>query len=250
MNKNQNADNLVEIGNKLFSNEKYFLAVKSYSFALNIDNKNMRAYLNQAAANLKIDRYYQAYLSARKAWALSSGKAEFQNQAEKALFRMGKASYFMREYEKSARYYSQCLDLNPANKEADEELGRSKRRLNESVTGIYDMKDLIEKHKNGDLRFDVADYNSPDIKVVEVATNCKGVIAVNSIKKGTLLVVSKAVSIAYNKELNAKKFVLNINHFTRRHDSQAQMQSFTNLIQKMQSNFKLAKQIYSLYPGR
>ena len=225
------------------------MAVKSYSFALNIDNKNIRGYLNQAAANLKIERYYQAYLSARKAWVLCAGKVELQNQTEKALFRMGKASYFMCEYEKSVKYYGQCLDLNPANQEAVDELARSKKRLNESVTGIYDMKDLVEKHKKGNFRFDVADYNSSDIKVVDVEKNCKGVIAVKAIKKGTLLVVSKALSITYNKELDEKKVVLAMNHFTRRYDTQAQMQTFSTVIQKMQSNPKLAKKIYSLYPG-
>ena len=99
---------------------------------------------------------------------------------------------------------------------------------------------MVENLKKGDIYMNVADYTSNDIKIVELEKNCKGVFAVKPIKKGTLLVVSKAISVSYENEkddLEIPSVMTCIEENTAK------------IIIKMDNDPELAKQIYYLYAG-
>jgi len=91
----------------------------------------------------------------------------------KALFRMGKSAYLMREFSKSADHFNECLKLDNANCEARDGLENSFRRIQESETGNYDLKRLLEQYQTGNLHMDIADFQSEHISIVDVSTVSK-----------------------------------------------------------------------------
>jgi tetratricopeptide (TPR) repeat protein len=90
---------------------------------------------------------------------------------------MGKAAFNMRQFDLALEAFEKCLALNFKNKEANEEILRTKKRLVESSTGKYDMKSVIEHalvHKQP--RLDLADYvsNNIEIRIINNDSNYKG----------------------------------------------------------------------------
>lgn len=69
----------------------------------------------------------------------------------------------------------------------------------------------------------------------------------NDIKRGTLLVGSKAASIAYDSECHVKVF--SINFYTKKIDQASNNQNLANLFFKLQHDPYLAEQVYGLFPG-
>ncbi|KAH7698866.1 hypothetical protein AAVH_34036 [Aphelenchoides avenae] len=116
----------------------------------------------------------------------------------------------MRKWELAERHYQEMCDAFPSNEDAKERLRRAQRRLSESRTGIYDIGKLYELGEQGEMDIDVADFLGP-IEVVDVPGKGrqalgktypavtpkvrKGFVATQDVKKGTLLMVSKAFAI-------------------------------------------------------
>jgi len=77
--------------------------------------------------------------------------------------------------------------LNYKNQEAQNELARTKERLTESKTGVFNFKGLYEQFfKREELYMDIADYKSDKITVAEIHNKAKGVIAIEHILKGKI----------------------------------------------------------------
>jgi len=78
-----------------------------------------------------------------------------------------KAAYQMRQFEKSKEHSESCLKYTKENtKDVEAELIKSKERIKESITGIYDFASIVEQHlKRENLNFDVADYKSDKISI-------------------------------------------------------------------------------------
>ena len=231
---NQLADqNLIDIANNFFNKSQYDRAIQLYSEALQkSDNKSIRAYLNRSAAYLKQGKNYLAYTDAQKV-------TELDEMNEKAFYRMGKSAYSMRQYQTAKQHYESCLKINEQNKEATSELEKTNQRIHESTTGDYDLERLSNEVfervlKQETLNFDLADFKSSKISVVDIPNKSKGVIANEFIKKGTLLCASKALSAVFKYT----KF-----GFLEATDM------FTDLVSKMQNDPYLSKQVYSLLPG-
>ncbi len=76
-----------------------------------------------------------------------------------------------------------------------------------------------------------------------------GVVAKDDIKRNTLLVASKAVSISYRAELtDSQRFYLDDTRFKFEHKPQ-QVQNHAQLVQRVQNDPYLARQVYKLYAG-
>jgi tetratricopeptide (TPR) repeat protein len=210
-----------------------------------------RAHLNRSAAYSKLEMFYKSYTDAKE----SIGPYSTNENKEKAFFRMANAEYMMRNFESTLIHLNECLKINSNNKQAQELLVRANLRINESKTGLYDFEYLAQRgdpsKDDAILRFDVADYKSELIEVTRVRENkMNGVVALKDIKKGTLLVVSKAISKVYDKELiKIHEMITKFNFSSKRASMQSNAQNFSNLIYSMQSNPKAAKEIYELYSG-
>ena len=133
-------------------------------------------------------------------------------------------------------------------KEAEIGLVDSKKRIDDSKTGIYDFETIVSQFtKKKSLHFDVADYISNRISVADIANRQKGILAKEDIKRGTLLVAAKAVSTVFKNTSNSHLTRVDINKNS--YDLNDGSQNFVNIVYKMQSDPELAKQIYSLYAG-
>ncbi len=196
---NKTAEQLIEEGNKAFLAQNFHQAIHLYSNAIYKSNKKShRAFLNRSQCFLKLEKFNAAYQDANEATKLDT-------QNEKAYFRMGKSAYALRKFELALVFqdvwihlnklilylkylkqnYEQCLKLNSRNQEAQNELVRTKERLNESKTGTFNFKALYEQFfKREDLYMDIADYKSEKITVAEIQNKAKGVIATDHIPKG------------------------------------------------------------------
>ncbi|KAH7716356.1 hypothetical protein AAVH_16253 [Aphelenchoides avenae] len=98
------------------------------------------------------------------------------------------------KWEESARYFEKlCKDFSEKDA-AKEGLRAALARLTESRTGNFDFAKLYEFAEKGIKDIDVADYMGP-IEVSDIPGKGKGVVATTDVKKGTLLLVSKALAI-------------------------------------------------------
>ncbi|KAH7716697.1 TPR domain protein [Aphelenchoides avenae] len=141
--------------------------------------------------------FLRAYQKAAK--ALEDG-----NDKERCLRILGAAAYGMRKWELSVRHYEELLHAFPSNEHVRDRLLAALARLAEERTGNYDFGMLYKADLAGEMDVDVADYVGP-IEVVDIPGKGKGIVATRDIKKGTLLLVSKAFAIAtsFNGLLNA-----------------------------------------------
>lgn len=232
-------DDLNLLANKYFVNKNYHLAEQVYTKALK-HSEEAKVLNNRAAAYLHLEKYNLAFEDCVKS-------IEF-GPSEKAYFRMGKAAYHMRQFEKSKECFLKCLQINPKNCDARNELSKVKDRLNEAKTGDYNVKELIEECRNGTLRLDVADYMSNDIHIAAATGKGKGIFSKRDIKQGTLIIASKAASIVYAREC---KFLQHhaVNFYTKKVELYTSCQNAANLIYKARHDPHLTKEIYKLYPG-
>lgn len=117
------------------------------------------------------------------------------------LHRLAKSTYKLEWWNESINYYSTLVQSYPSNVLAKKELVMAKQRLLENQTGNYDMKFIVNESlskKSHPLFFDVADYKNHAIKVIETTEKGRGLVAIDDIQKGTLLICSKAFSMSYN----------------------------------------------------
>jgi hypothetical protein len=156
----------------------------------------------------------------------------------------------MRQFIQAKEYFETCVKINKQNEEAQIELAKSNERIFESKTGNYDFEKIMTQYLKENRLFDVADFKSDCIAVANIPKKSKGVIATENIKKGTLLVVSKAISAVFHSDINKNEnLCTKINLVSKRSDFNDGSQNFVNTVYSMQSDPELAKQIYSLYSG-
>lgn len=182
--------------------------------------------------------------------ALAMAKSEnLSKNVEKSYFRIGKASYKMKRFQEAIHNFTECLKLNDSNKDARDELQKSLTRDKEQTRGEYDFKTLIEECLNGNIDLDVADYKSNSIEVAYLNETSKGVFAVGKIKKGTLLVCSKACAFSHEDQMKPT-FSMSVDFRSKKFNTQSHTQNLKNIIRNMQSNTAVAKDVYSLYAGK
>ncbi|KAH7716361.1 TPR domain protein [Aphelenchoides avenae] len=137
---------------------------------------------------LEQGHFSRAYEKAGK--ALVAG-----NDKERCLRILGAAAYGMRKWELSVDHYEELLAVSPSNEDAQNGILAALSRLAEAHTGNYDFGKLYEAALQGEMDVDVADYVGP-IEVVDIPGKGKGTVATQDVKKGTLLLVSKAFATA------------------------------------------------------
>src|SRR6185437_16812646 len=113
--------------------------------------------LNRAAALLGLHRYSEAHDAAQS--VLDDPHATSPHR-EKAIHRMSRAAYGMRDWERAKTHYQQLLADYPDNELAKEELQRVIARIEEARTGSYEPS-IERKSRDQNTRHDVADYTGP-----------------------------------------------------------------------------------------
>lgn len=236
---NETFEEIKEKGNEYYKQHEYEKSIKFYTRAMKIQ-KNPVIYLNRSAAYLQLERYYEAYNDAQLAYKCDLNK-------EKALFRMGKAAYGMQKWKKAVQHFTAMINMYPNRIEAADELIKSKKRMEESLSGKYDLNMLYEDAYVKKIRhLDIAEYVG-SVEIRDTFDGNKGLFATENIKKGTLLLVSKAFSICYDDDLDINiKSVNLINNYV---DYQSNAINYIQTIKTLQRNPNRANDLYSLYAG-
>uniref|UniRef100_A0A914DGZ3 Tetratricopeptide repeat protein n=1 Tax=Acrobeloides nanus TaxID=290746 RepID=A0A914DGZ3_9BILA len=214
-------------GNECYKKGNYEEALKYYSRALKYQPTSPIIHLNCAATFLALERYYEAYQAAKS--ALDNG-ADLQ----KALFRLGKAAYGMRDWQKSSQHFIDLIKQFPNCNDAKKELTRALARLKESRAGQFDLSSLFNQfHYDGVCYFDIADYVGP-VKIANIPGKGKGLIATSDIEPGTLLTVSKAFSTVYptHNQININVIDINSDYII----SQTQLRHMIETMQVLKRN--------------
>ncbi|KAH7716360.1 TPR domain-containing protein [Aphelenchoides avenae] len=145
-------------------------------------------HLEEIEELLEQGHFSRAYKKAEK--ALADG-----NDKERCLRILGDAAYGLRKWGLSVVHYGDLLTASPSNKHAEDGFLTALSRLDEARTGNYYFEKLYDAALEGEMDVDVADYVGP-IKVVNIPGKGKGTVATRDVKKGTLLLVSKAFATA------------------------------------------------------
>uniref|UniRef100_A0A914YRG0 SET domain-containing protein n=1 Tax=Panagrolaimus superbus TaxID=310955 RepID=A0A914YRG0_9BILA len=228
-----------EKANKCFKKQEYGDALIIYDRAIRYNPENAVLYLNKSLTCLKVDAFYMAYQCAKEALEKGGDK-------EKALFRMGQASYGMREWQKAAKHFTELLQEFPNNKAASEQLKLTTFRLAEERNGKFNFKKMFLDSKKEKAQLDVADYIG-SIKIAEIPGKGRGIIALKDVKAGTLLAVSKAFASGYDQDFDG--ILLTINLIRKDGGTAAQMLQVIQAMKNLQNNPKRAEEVYALYAG-
>jgi tetratricopeptide (TPR) repeat protein len=171
-------DEYSRLGNKYFVDHDFYQAIRYYTKALNLtlqvsnvkSSEVKKTLGNRAAANLRLEKFYQAYQDGLKSAEIENYDIKVDSISNlKAYFRIGKAAYGMRQYALALESFEKCLTLDPKNKDALAEVEETKKRIKEAKTGKYDMKSVIEQARvKFQPRLNVADYVSDLIEVASL----------------------------------------------------------------------------------
>ena len=237
-------EDLKNLGNDHYCKKKYELAIRCYKIGICIKEKAV-LYSNLAASYLGLDYYFQGYRAGVRGLELlaEEGKDSVAKLEEKLNFRIGKAFYCMRQWEKASEYFRKCFELNKENKENQIEIKRCEQRLREQKSCNYNFLNMFLNENKYDL--DVADYTHANLTIAQNEEKGHHIITNSFIPKNTILVVSKAFS--YYKDLDKKGFVLSFNVQENKMDEASQYHAKSKLFHNVHSNPFLAKEVYGLF---
>ncbi|CAG8599520.1 4359_t:CDS:1 [Ambispora leptoticha] len=252
------ADNFWELGNKHFQKNEFSLAINEYSNGIELAPHLAKLYASRAEAYLKLKRYHKALDDAEKALRLD------QNYY-KARICKGQALYNLKDYEESKRTFNDLLEnMKPENSQDEQAIKTIQKFLShaqilysENKHGIYDYigilnecmrkSDLANWTQFGGPRLDHADYKSDSIEIRNIGAKGCGWVANRDIPQHTLLMVSKAFGIIFEKEVYKafKNFDI-----AEKNTLDASRSGLILLIaEKLLSEPELGHKVYQLYAG-
>jgi len=242
---NKSVDELVIEGNYYFTKSQFYIAIRYYTKAIDKSLKTcLRAYLNRSESYFKLEKYYSAYQDAK--YVVNLEKNNF-----KAHFSLAKSAYLLKKFEIALESFQSCLKLDPDNEDVQIELKKTNQRINESKYGNYNLESIYEQYfEKNDFNMDIADFKSNKITIKDIENKSKGVVAVDFIRKGTLLLVSKASSAVFHNQIDYRQKSYNsVDYMLDIYKLKNETENISKLVYKMQDDPEFASNIYSLYAG-
>jgi len=233
-------------GDSAFTSMNYNEALKYYNRAIKIKH-DPSINLNKAATLFQLERISEAYNAAKKAHENGANQ-------QKTLYWLANAAYRMSRWNVAEEHFTKLVKMHPDNTEFAEELARCQHRLQEFRHGKYNFVKLYtDTIKNKHQRMDIADYIGP-IKVGEIGPmksngKSKGILATENIKKGTLLIGSKAFSYVDEDLERDKLTVVTANLIANRVEGHAHSMNIIQTCLKLKDNPDKSEQLYALYAG-
>jgi tetratricopeptide (TPR) repeat protein len=182
-------------GNDCYGREAYGEALQWYDLGLKKKPADSVCHLNRAAALLELGQFFEAYQAVQSATEYENSEVNQTARLQiKALLRLGEAAYGMRDWQIAADTFLKLKENHETGDRYDSHLARARARLHESQTGEYDMKPFA-RTCGSLVKHDAADYTGP-VSVEEIPGKGQGLVAATDIKRGTLLLVSKAFAMA------------------------------------------------------
>lgn len=232
-----------KLGDVAFGLKRYYEAAAWYTKGINLANEqsgsiNIRS--NRAAAMLELGKYDAC---------IEDCDAILKKQVNfKAQYRRAKAYYKLHGGRiNDSHFIDYCVE-NPANVTgAVEDLLRGlEMRLTEN-NGTYTWADLQKEALTSDY-LDRNDYDSPLVEIVAKEGKGNAVVALEKIKIGTLISVSKACAIVYDDDKDGVSSI-RIDTVHDRCDRGEANELAPLLTQYVYENLTRKEPIYSLYAG-
>ncbi|WVQ81853.1 hypothetical protein IAT38_003980 [Cryptococcus sp. DSM 104549] len=203
-------ENYKEDGNKELKNGNPIIAIRRYTIALRDAEVLSDPYkcfillLNRSQANLELRLYGAAYRDASKARKLVD---QFSlpitpMQRSRIAWRLASAAYGLRLYDKAAELAEECGAMPELEKTLPILLEKIAARKVERNEGRFDWLAMLEAvHESGTPSLDVADFTGP-VEVRATAEGGWGLFVTRDVKRGELLLVSKAVVCGWSAHLH------------------------------------------------
>ncbi|KAJ5690204.1 TPR domain protein [Penicillium macrosclerotiorum] len=234
------------MGNRLFNNSKYYLAIECYSKALEYNLKDPERQiiqLNRALTFLKSHQFDAALSDTQEILALFP-------TSEKALFRKSQALYHLRKFRESCNTWKILRKAFPENVSARNEFTRALDRLLEQESGKFCFKKMQQEAKRlSPPQLDHATYIGP-VSIKLTSNRGRGLFTTSQVKAGDLLLCEKAVGYAFfDEEKKSQGLSLLMNTETNSMTIGCQMELLTSVIQTLQKNPSFMPAILDLHHG-
>lgn len=134
--KSQTTNSLLREGNKLYKADKYNNATESYSKALLLAPKDVRAHFNQGDALYKLNQLDKA----KEHFSMAAQYSKNTDIQARAMYNIGNAWYKQEKYEESVKAYKTSLKLNPKDADAKYNLMMAMAKLKQQNSGGQDKQ--------------------------------------------------------------------------------------------------------------
>ncbi|CAF4436120.1 unnamed protein product, partial [Rotaria sp. Silwood2] len=196
--------------------------------------------LNRSQAHLKVHHFEGA---------LNDCQDILKNDPSniKALYRCVKAFYGLENYDEALVQVKKLLKIDLKNVDGHRELTSIVTRIEEKK-GLYNFNQMIEEAKKSSTsRLHNASYVGP-VQITEISTERgRGLVLTEDVRKGQLLLCSKAFSITYPTECSE---VYHFNAVTKLVETGDHGVNTAQVINKLQNNPSLSSSFFQLYAGQ
>ena len=220
--------------------------------------------LARGAARLSLQAYDAALADARVALTFPPADKPLNSLHESALLLAAKAEYGLRRFRESYGWVQKLITFYPRNDEGLDMVKQCIRRIVEQEKGIYNWDSMLKEAKSGKTDSDHADYVGPiEVRVCEDSGE-RGLFVTRDVEPGELLLVEKAFSAAFIKQVKRSEAVKKPDRTAnggavprpeeKEEKAQQEMTALyteltANIIEKISFNSSLQPAFLDLYPG-
>ncbi|UJR24077.1 hypothetical protein I4U23_027045 [Adineta vaga] len=219
----QTAAEYKTLGNDCFKQGKFYEAIKAYS-----DGISSLGTSDPEISVLKLNRS-QTYLKV--------------HHFEAAL---NDSFYGLESYDEALVQIKKLLETDPGNVDGKKELTSIMTRIEEKEKGIYNFDQMLkEAKKSSTPRLDYASYVGP-VQLTEIAERGRGLVLTEDVRKGQLILCTKAFAITYPTECSEVHF----NAEVKLVETGDHVVNTARAINKLQNNPSLSSSFFQLYAGQ
>lgn len=187
-------------GNMQYKRGEYREAIESYSKGLSLNPQDAILLSNRCQARLSIGRPNEALADAESVVAFDSTSVKGHQRRGRALFELGRYREAGKSFHRVATL-ARAAGEKELNNEAKDWSKKSTRAAKESEDGAYDWASFASKLKDAPhASIECADFMNSDVHIVEIEGKGLGVVAKTALEPGTLVIVEKALAIAWKGE--------------------------------------------------
>jgi tetratricopeptide (TPR) repeat protein len=232
------ADGLKKAGNEAFKCQDYERAVASYTSALLVANKDVRAVLsNWAQAALQCDSYHEAVAASAAALRIWAD--------DKAVYRLCMALANLNELELAVSILD-SYDRSTVSVSL-KDLKSSLARCSKVLAGAGDGMTLL--NSNSLFSKFCPDFASGKIETFLHPVKGRGIRAIDAMPKGSLILIESPLAYSSTNAVEEHLISLTFNQERTMNDkSQTLLES--TIMQQMERNHLLARRIDNLYDGQ
>lgn len=202
---------------------------------------------NRAIANTYLKRFESAVADAKAAVIEGENLHDdrVNNLNAKSYFRAGRAAYELRNMQDAKDCLTQALKLTPDDKDAQRELARVERRINEILNGEFDFLKIAKSVSTKRNRLDHADFLS-NVVVRDAGSHGNGLFAAKDIAAGGLILCEKALCVAFDSDQTSLELTV-LDPKSHRQLTGTQASLLFELVAKLLHSPETARNFFNIY---